>query len=945
MINVYVLGYGEMFSQVLNAISTFIYGKGFSSLVQAGALVGVILSSIHYLKSRDPMVYGKWFLTYTLITSTAIAPNTSVQIQDLTQQGKVLKVDKVPSVLAIGANILTRIGFGLGESFDMLFSMPDDLKYTQTGMLFASKLMKDMHQQQITDSSLKGEFSEYFKNCIVGDVRLLHRYSFSDLKNSTNLEEQIFSNPSILRRVVLRDGKTYTCKDAAQLISAGITKEMENQTYPALWARLKGDTPSVSANGKTKLPEQYKNILNNYISIGAGQFQGVTDEGTNILRQTLLINAIQNGVRDYQSYADSESGLQNYNFSKTQVQHRNAWLALGEKASWFLPLLHTISLLITLGLFPVVLALSLTPWAARIVSSYVLYFLSLQLWPAIFAIINLAFTFYGKNQSLPYGGLSMANIDSIDQVHFDISAVSGYMMFFIPAIAYGLVSRGIGEALNHNANSINSHAQGSSMAVASEVASGNISVGQSNYMNSSSNNLNANKHDSNWSNLHGMSTEQLSTGALSTNSSGGNHYVDSRGAMSHGALSISDTHGLQHSITKAGERALASVNANQQGFTDSINSAVSEMLNYGQNQSEDRRLGEGNSVSESTSENQAMSRILGVANDVASKTGISQSDALSGLTRAAVGANVGVDTGHSVLRFIPGIKGGVSLKGDASSTSNHSDSQNTGVDSVLSAKEFSDFKSDLQTLSSATHTKHLDQNSSSSQSMLSQIGADLRSAESSSKAYTASLSESERISKASSYVDSNSANISRNLSQELFEYGCDKIGTKAMDELYANSGDPSKMDQLQQIADSFMDYKARNIINSQDSINSEEDVRKHNNEGRNSVNNLGKDQELLYNNNRETLSSKRQSFRDVDDRIHKLSQNVTNIIDENKNDLANEKRQSIVKVSKIKDDAVQKIAAGQDAAQTGATIGAIGSGYSNGKSIINDIKHRLGKDK
>ena len=76
----------------------------------------------------------------------------------------------------------------------------------------------------------------------------------------------------------------------------------------------------------------------------------------------------------------------------------------------------------------------------RIFQGYLQFFISLQFWPLLFAILNSLMTAYGAYQSSKHGAITLVNIDKIDELHTDLAGVAGYLMLMIPFIAKGLVS-------------------------------------------------------------------------------------------------------------------------------------------------------------------------------------------------------------------------------------------------------------------------------------------------------------------------------------------------------------------------------------------------------------------------------------------------------------------------------------------------------------------------
>jgi hypothetical protein len=79
------------------------------------------------------------------------------------------------------------------------------------------------------------------------------------------------------------------------------------------------------------------------------------------------------------------------------------------------------------------------PNGIGIFKGYLQFFVSLQFWPVLFAILNAVMTWYGQSQAQKYGLFTMINIDKIDELHADLSGVAGYLMLMIPFIAKGLV--------------------------------------------------------------------------------------------------------------------------------------------------------------------------------------------------------------------------------------------------------------------------------------------------------------------------------------------------------------------------------------------------------------------------------------------------------------------------------------------------------------------------
>ncbi|MDF1931843.1 conjugal transfer mating-pair stabilization protein TraG [Legionella pneumophila] len=428
MITIHVLAGGELFQHVLNAISAFMKQDSFLGLLRITALIGIVMATIGFIKTRDPMAFARWFLGYVLFVNLVILPKTSVMIDDISSQTPKL-VDNVPVVFALSSSLVTTIGYGLAQSYDALLTMPNDLQYTKTGALFGSRLVSASTSFRIKDPVLKEEMNEYFRICVVGDIRLNRKYSVSDLAHSTDIWNLITVKASPLRMLSV-NGKLVSCLEASK-------PDGQYSLRKKLDAEIKKAYTFFGVNlfGKPK-NTTYEALFATHLKSAFEYYQGLTDSSSNIFLQSMMINAIGDGVAHYQAFTDATAGIVNQQFTKSQVQHRWSWEVLGQKALWILPITHTCLTLILFGVFPLIIALTTLPGGIRILYGYMQFFMSLQFWPVLFAILNAGMTIYGASSSGEYGQFTMVNLDKIDELHADISGACGYLMMLIPFLAW-----------------------------------------------------------------------------------------------------------------------------------------------------------------------------------------------------------------------------------------------------------------------------------------------------------------------------------------------------------------------------------------------------------------------------------------------------------------------------------------------------------------------------
>lgn len=895
MVTIHVLGWGELFQTVLNAITTFMKQDSFLGLLRITALAGIIMATAGYLKTRDPMVFGKWFVGYVLFINLALLPKTTVLIDDISSQVPKL-IDNVPVVFALPATLVTSIGYGLAQSYDALLTLPDDLLYTKTGSLFASRLIQASRDFHIVDPQLRDEMDNYFRVCVVGDIRLNHKYSVGDLANSTNVWSLLSEQASPFRMIRVhekndKNGRLVTCQEASQATGTySLRQKLEKEIHNAY------QFFGINLFGKPK-DMSYEALFSTHLTSAFNYYQGLTDSSSNIMMQSMMINAMSDGVRHYQAFTDSTASVVNQQFSKSQVQHRWSWQIAGLKALWFLPILHTILTVLLFGVFPVIVAAATLPGGTRILFGYFQFFVSLQFWPVLFAILNAAMTMYGHSQSMEFGQITMVNLDKVDELHQDIAGVAGYMMLLIPFLANGLVSN-LGAAFNGLATSMTGHLQGSAMSLAGEAASGSFGLGQTSFYNTTANNFSANKHDSNWSHLHGMHTEQLGSGVLKTITGQGDAVFDVGPGMTKGAVHISDTKALSGSMNQAFEESKQAAMNESQHYQTALSNFAHSAITLSQIQGHDMRLGDGVSSQESAQYSTAVSTMTHIAEDVAKRLGIGVDEAFSAMTNGGYGVSAGISTEKSIAGRLLGIKGGFDthLKYDRTSTS--SDRSHDGYDEVTSAREAQDFNKARNYVEHFAKTHHFDDSHSRAAQLSNQMGADLRESETASHNYDASMSKALRINTARNYVESKSDQITADLNQAFPAYVANRMGSGARDDLFSHPGDMASIQKLEVLASDFLSEKRDQLITQYGNVDQSRSIDSFHQQNTHQIGAQEEEMAAGYQKNSASLSHEANLFHvGIDEgNMQQLQRDVQS----NMNNLANEKNKDMEEVNRTK---------------------------------------------
>lgn len=801
MITIHVLGFGDLYKQLLNALAVMVGTSFFASFLRLSALVGIISASVGYIKKRDPMIYGKWIVAYILIIQVAITPKTTVEIYDIAAQ-RAITVANVPVMFAVTASLITTIGLSFAENYDALLSMPDDLTYTKTGSLFGSKVIQAAQDFKIINLDLKREMNDFFKNCVVGDIRINHKYSVDDLSRSLNIWDLISKNASQVRMTTVNQ-KLMSCQESTVILNKKLGLEIK-RAYDFFGINLFGHNKS-----------NYAKLFDVSLTGSFAYYQHMTDTASNIFLQAMMINAIGDGITNYQAFTNNTASVINNQVSKSQIQHRWAWAIAGQKAVWFLPILHTLLTVLLFGIFPIIIAASTLPQGGSILKGYVQFFISLQFWPVLFAILNSAMTIYGATKSAEYGAISLINLDKINELHTDLSGVAGYLMLMIPFLAKGLVSN-LSDAFNQLATSMTGHLQGSAMSSANDAASASFSFGQTSFYNTNANSFAANKHDSNWTNMHGAQSEQLASGVVKTKTQTGDTIFDATSAISKGVIAINSADSITTSLNKSLDESKQVIENESMSLNESLSHFANNAISLSKLSTKDLRLGNGISESNSQSFSQNIATITSIASDVGKRFNISHDDALSKLTAITSGISAGVRSDKSMLGGLAKLALGANAAGylgarhESSSSAQNRASDIT--DSGISKRELDDFAEAINQVKAFTKTKHFDENTSQASSLSRQIAEDLRAFESSSHNLDVAKSKAQRISEAQQYISSNAKQISADMNQAFPSFVAEKIGDEARDALFAEPGNLGAIQNLERLGREFIDYKLDTIL-------------------------------------------------------------------------------------------------------------------------------------
>ena len=774
---IHVIANGELTRAALNAVVTLLGSSVFFTAIRLSILFAIIGTAVNYVRGKDLAIFAKWFVTYFIVAIIMLGPKVTVQIIDSSTPGASYTVANVPYGLGYPASLITSTSHALVTAFEEAFHMPDDLTYNKTGMLFGSKVFKLSTEVNVVNPMVKIELNEYVKNCVLGDILVTKKYSMTDLTESPDLENLITQGSSSIRGIYV--GSVFkTCREAGADIRQHLKEDINQNGFKIfgkqIFSRLK---PEVAA-------QKFRNSLAE--TYGFFNYASLSNDALQIMTQNILINGIKDGLLNYTAETGATAALLNLSTTQAMERMRMSMATSRNIATYAIPVMHTVLLLLMLSLFPIMALLAFQPaFTSQVLKNYFYTLIWIESWPLMFACLNMVVTFYTKSE-IGMGGLTISNINQLTLEHSDVANMAGYMMLSIPFISGGLVM-GMASAFNHAAGYIGSVMQSSASSSASEVASGNINLGNTSWAN-----VNANKFDTNTSMMRGMSTEQLGTGVTRTSRPDGQTMYDASHAISKLPTSVKASSVISGSLSEQKDAAMTATINEQKSHDKSISHSASDLKSFSNSLGKSTSLGDNFNTREAASVAKNATSMQSIAENIAKREGIDVDTAFKGLTNFSQKGGAEI-SGNWTSLPIPAGTGAVQFKGggdlragfEHTRTSESATRHNTGKTFNVTADEIKKFSSDLNKVEEYSKMSHAETSNSEAASHLDQLSTNLNKARSASEQYSVHKAESERLSNAASIVRHHSGQIDSDLGQEIANYVVQKEGASGAENLFA----------------------------------------------------------------------------------------------------------------------------------------------------------------
>jgi len=723
-------GGGELFTLVFNAIAA-LFKEDRTGMVMSLIHIGLMVGSVYVvilMFFKSSLQEGlKWFLWVVIATNLLFLPKTTVYIDDPLLRVKT-KVDNVPFALGAFAGFVSQMGRAITEKVESVFTLPDYMPYHKTGTVFASSLMSQVGQFRIVDPAFKGNMERFVNQCVVYDAMIGHKYTLTDLQNSSDLWGFVSSKASPVLGFLYKEGNNpgsiVTCKVGARKLNALWKAEIEKATL-AYGSRVQNQTLT-------------KNLFFTHLQNGHQLLVDVAKSAEDILKQEMMINAIEESSNNKLSELGA---AHNYAATKALLQQRSAYAVAGEIAARTLPLFKNVIEALSYALFIFIVVLALLPNGYKILITYFGILVWTQLWAPLYAVLNLIMTLYGKSEtkglSLSHGaeqGLTLLNSSAVINANADMVTLAAWLSVSIPFISYGILKQGAG-AFVGLAQHLGSAMQSAASGAAAETVSGNISLGNVSMGNQAYQNTSAFQHNTSPT-YNASQFKAMGTSGVEQNTFASGDQAFSAQAMSRLSVQIMGTENTSFAEQQSLNNALSVSQTKSVAASEATEASLQTSTNFLSRLGTDTFKGEEYTKNLNASEAKSLQSFNNFVKEIQQRKGLDETQAVEAALGIGLGGNVKFLSAEAKGSFSSTAARQKAIQ-DASSIATQIGYSETAEKVVSAAQSLSEGTRDTNgaeldkgALSSLNHAKGLREEASVAQNTVDTLSKDMSSSQS-----------------------------------------------------------------------------------------------------------------------------------------------------------------------------------------------------------------------
>ncbi len=689
MLDVFFTSQGQVVQYVLNAIAAFYNSEQSSTLFWFVGSVGAFVVLCRLLMKHDFKEVLVWTLSYSFITMLAFNMRTTVMVHDTTKPLARYKVDNVPLGLAYPLFATTALSNYVNETIEGIMHVPNDLAYEKYGMVWGSAIFEQMNQSRV-NTELLGYFARYLRQCVYPEIKLRRSFTF----------KQLYSTPDIFAflKERIKDGVSRVHIHGANPNEEGAkdnpycgtaTTWLENAFKNEATINL-GDLHKYNANNQALTLAQMQTSVQNVYQ----NFFDISGTAQNTMMQNLAINAVRDGFRVLTGASGNAAAALNYSKVQGEMSRKSTWVSMGMQAQEFIPMLHTILLLLLACAFIPVGYMALFPgYLIHITKKYMGGLIWLGTWSTFYVFVNFIMTsilsLHLREYSGGYSGITMSNINALESLTWKYAAATGWLLAFVPYLSRMLIV-GAGNAMMGVATSMTSMLASDAERGSRAMSEGNITAFTTSVSSHTGNNMHFGQHNTRPSEITG--------GALRSSLSGGSQYQTPKGDTVYDNTAMIDRQPFdmmqRESVSTGLSRTQAAYEKEAFAQAQMLNETINSGANYLNQTGKTQALKDYAASSQTTSQSAQLASAYSMLADIHNRYSQDQINASAYGLSTEIGAEFKVGTGDKLPFF--------SANGYWKSSGSISANKTTNNSTALTADEAKSYRKAIDTITSAT---------------------------------------------------------------------------------------------------------------------------------------------------------------------------------------------------------------------------------------------------
>lgn len=619
-------------------------------------------------------------LAMSVVVGSLIIPRGEINVEDRIT-GQRDTISNLPVAFIVPIGILEAFGGAITSGFEQAFTPVGSMPYKDYGMIFGARLINETRNWRIANPEFASNMDMFLKRCIVIESMIGAHFTVQDLIDSDDILGLVTNNSGHFRKVDFKQGKaTYrlSCKEAANKLQNYLTSELDflNKRYSLSdFGQAGSKNIGLSGRGYHSPNLLLNNQLKTNIELAYSGTLGTDLSAEQIIRQTMMINAIH----DYNDKADL------YGYSRAaNIQEKN-WMLGGALASEYLPILLSVLKGLVYASFIFVVPLMIISGGIHRYINYLIVVISLQLWPALNAVLNLFIELYTQSigRNITGGILTYATFNQSHQAIDKIVTVASGLQWILPLLSIS-IARGGAHAFINLAGSIGNISQSAASVAASEVTSGSRNFDNMSFNNMQRAQQSAYKTDYNSSYASGASSYQHMDGVMERVTASGQTILTSGAGQtaSTGTVRFTVDQGKISQMQEGLNYSQNLVESDQIAYNNARSSTLSKASHLVSNLARREVMGHSHNYETIGEQGQTLQQAVNYAKELQEQNNYGWDQAASMSVKAYL--DVGGKIAVPILSSAAGITGDGSMT--ASNVSNQSLSHN---DRVLSAHDVS----------------------------------------------------------------------------------------------------------------------------------------------------------------------------------------------------------------------------------------------------------------